>query len=69
MMRIPPQRIFPVYKQPGDPQIVTTTDPLQAGLNTKDNTMITADIPREITFELPQGEFLARILTTEPIEL
>ncbi len=60
-MRIPSTTIVPVFKMPGTTLKLTTVGAGQPNHNEKDSTMITAEIPRDTTFQLPEGEFVARI--------
>ena len=60
MMRIPSQRLFPAYVEP-DKATPAATDQLQTGHTPKGNSMITAEIPREVTFDLPEGRYAATV--------
>ena len=61
MMRIPTTTIVPVFKMPDTTSTEITAGPIKPGPNQKGNNMITATIPPDVTFELPEGRYWARI--------
>lgn len=66
-MRIPTKRIFPIITSgPLKTTASTTTGAGTPSHNQKEHNMITADIPREVTFELPEGQYRASISGLKP---
>ena len=67
MMRIPTQSISPAFTS-GNTAIpsTNTTGARTPSHNQKAHTMITADIPREVSFELPEGRYRACISNLKP---
>jgi len=67
MMRIPTKSIFPVIASgPLKTTTSTTTGARTPSHNQREHHMITADIPREVTFELPEGQYRASISGLKP---
>jgi len=64
MMTIPTQSVSPVFQS--RPLTTTTTGAIKPGHNQKDRNMIIAEIPREVTFDLPQGRYRAKISGLKP---
>ena len=61
MMRVPTPRIAPVFKLPDTNSTITTAEPIKVSLNQKEHKMISATIPPEKTFDLPEGTYSAGI--------
>jgi len=67
MMRIPTKSLFPVITSgPLKTTTSTTTGATTPSHNEKEHSMITADIPRETSFELPEGRYRANISGLKP---
>jgi hypothetical protein len=67
MMTIPTKSIFPVITSgPWKTTSSTTTGAITPSHNQKEYNMITADIPLEVTFELPEGRYQASISSLKP---
>ena len=67
MIRIPTKSLFPVITSgPLKTTTPTTTGARTPSHNEKEHSMITADIPRETSFELPEGRFRAQISGLKP---
>ena len=66
MMRIPNNSIYPVITSGAVKPTTTTTGAIKSSHNQKEQYMITAEIPREVSFELPEGRYRARISGLKP---
>ena len=64
-MRIPNNSIYPVITSKAVKD-TTTDSAIKSSHNQKKQYMITAEIPREVSFELPEGRYRARISGLKP---
>jgi hypothetical protein len=65
-MRIPKQPITPVFNLAHITTTSTATGAMEASLNQKGKQMLIVDIPKEATFNLPEGRYVAKISSLKP---